>query len=315
MIWLTWRQHRLEGLVTALVVVVVVGLVGALVLAMQPLLGQIRNACSSQGDACLLTVQSWDKQFATVHRFGEFALIALPLLPGLFIGAPLLARELEQGTHQLVWTQGISRQRWFSVKLGILGLAVLLLAGVLAVAGQEWSAARPTMSASKWHYFDVQGPEYVSYALFSLALGVSLGAVIGRTVPAMAAVMVGYVGARLAIAVLARPNFMPPLDWDFKHTSYASLGDIWILGSQRHTDLQGNPISDERFGQAMNSCVRLVNDPGPLGMCLNDHGVQVLQAYQPEYRFLLFQGIETAIFVIAAIALLLVSVWLVRRRA
>src|ERR1700674_3387354 len=45
MIWLTWRQNRLEGLITALVVVVVAGLVGSLVVSAQPLLEQIRHLC------------------------------------------------------------------------------------------------------------------------------------------------------------------------------------------------------------------------------------------------------------------------------
>jgi hypothetical protein len=49
--------------------------------------------------------------------------------------------------------------------------------------------------------------------------------------------------------------------------------------------------------------------------CWHEHGVKLVQAYQPADRFPLFQGIETAIFVIAAIALLGLSVWLVRRRA
>jgi LPXTG-motif cell wall-anchored protein len=44
-------------------------------------------------------------------------------------------------------------------------------------------------------------------------------------------------------------------------------------------------------------------------------GVRVLLSYQPADRFPLFQGIETTIFVIAAIALLGLAVWLVRRRA
>jgi len=42
---------------------------------------------------------------------------------------------------------------------------------------------------------------------------------------------------------------------------------------------------------------------------------RVLQAYQLAERFPLFQGIETAIFVVAAIALLGFAAWFVRRRA
>ncbi len=34
--------------------------------------------------------------------------IVIPLLFGLFWGAPLLAKEFEDGTHNLAWTQGVT---------------------------------------------------------------------------------------------------------------------------------------------------------------------------------------------------------------
>jgi len=43
-------------------------------------------------------------------------LASLPLFLGMFIGVPLVAGELEQGTHRLAWTQGITRERWIVSK-------------------------------------------------------------------------------------------------------------------------------------------------------------------------------------------------------
>src|SRR5262249_48023194 len=61
------------------------------------------------------------------------ALSSLPLLVGAFIGAPLVARELDQGTYLLAWTQGVPRQRWLLTKLAMLtGLACL---GFAVLAG------------------------------------------------------------------------------------------------------------------------------------------------------------------------------------
>ena len=40
-------------------------------------------------------------------------------------GAPLLAREFEDGTHSLVWTQGVTRRRWLIRQLA-LGLAAIV---------------------------------------------------------------------------------------------------------------------------------------------------------------------------------------------
>src|SRR6185369_14593823 len=44
-----------------------------------------------------------------------------PVLVGVFFGAPLVAREVEQGTHRLVWTQGVTRLQWALAKFGLVG--------------------------------------------------------------------------------------------------------------------------------------------------------------------------------------------------
>ena len=53
-----------------------------------------------------------------------YATMAVPLLFGLFWGAPLLAREFEAGTHSLAWTQGVTRRRWLA---GTAGWALALV--------------------------------------------------------------------------------------------------------------------------------------------------------------------------------------------
>jgi hypothetical protein len=243
----------------------------------------------------------------------------LPVLSGLFVGAPLLARELEQGTDQMVWTQGITRRRWFVVKLAVLGSAIAVMAGILAVAGQQWSSLSPDNSYNEWYAFDTQGPEFVAYALFSFALGVAAGAAIGRTVAAMAVVLVGFIGARTAIGLFARRNFLPPVESEMSGPLFSGQGQAWIVGDQRATDMHGNTIAMDQLNQVSNVCLHPVGGVVPgnfdLQACWHEHGVKLLQTYQPAERFPLFQGIETAIFVIAAIALLGLAAWLVRRQA
>src|SRR5204862_6653732 len=57
-------------------------------------------------------------------------LLFLPGIVGAFIGAPVLARELETGTFRYAWTQGVGRMRWAIAALvpGALGVAVLMTA-------------------------------------------------------------------------------------------------------------------------------------------------------------------------------------------
>ena len=48
----------------------------------------------------------------------------VPALIGVFVGAPLLARELETGTFRFAWTQGCGRPRWVVAKLALPAVAV-----------------------------------------------------------------------------------------------------------------------------------------------------------------------------------------------
>jgi hypothetical protein len=309
--WLTWRQHRIEAVGAALVVIPTLLLIAGLAIAVQPLALQVNHSCTSGiSDACALSLRAFSDRFGALHTALHALLLGLPLLPGLFIGAPLLAREFEQGTDQLVWSQGITRRRWLFVKLGLLIAVTIGIATCLAVAGQLWAAAQPSMTINQWNEFDYQGPAYVSYAFFALTLGVAAGTAIGRTVLAMAATLVGFVAVRMAVALLARPNFQPPLQWDIG--AGPSFPDqIWTLGDQRHIDLQGHTVGEAQWQTVLNACSQA---QGALESCLHDHGVRVVQAYQPSDRFWPFQSIEAAIFVLLGIALLGLTAWLIGRR-
>jgi len=308
MTWLIWRQHRMEGLMATLLVIPTLVLVAVFFITAQPLVHLANSACP--GDSCSSASQAFLDRFGTLRVVIKGILIALPALAGVFVGAPLLAREFEQGTDQLVWSQGVTRQRWLLAKVGLLSAATILLAVLLGVAGRVWFEAQPVLNSSQWQEFDIQGPAYASYAFFSLAVGIAAGALIGRTVPAMAAALVGYAGVRLAVLFLVRPNFLPPLEWNVS-TNFAGQADAWMLGDQRHFDLKGQPLVDSQWQVAVNTCSQIQGD---WGSCLRDHGAVVLQAYQPGDRFWLFQSVEAAIFTVLGAALLTLTAWLLARR-
>ena len=50
-------------------------------------------------------------------------ILVWPLILGIFLGAPLIARELETGTYRLAWTQSVTRTRWLTVKVVTLTIA------------------------------------------------------------------------------------------------------------------------------------------------------------------------------------------------
>src|SRR5213075_1393989 len=62
-----------------------------------------------------------------------YVLQAVPALIGAFLGAPVLARELETGTFRYAWTQGFGRRRWTLAKLVLLATTVTAAAGAFSV--------------------------------------------------------------------------------------------------------------------------------------------------------------------------------------
>lgn len=129
LVWLTWRQHRWA--ITASVV-----LAGALTGSMVYVadrIGEINQQC---GYAVCPSGSSQAQEL--VGQFGllavtaqlAIAVVVMPLLIGVFLGAPLLAREHEQRTLLLAWSQDVSPQRWLWSKLVLLGgLIAVLTAG------------------------------------------------------------------------------------------------------------------------------------------------------------------------------------------
>jgi hypothetical protein len=280
MIWLTWQQHRLMVFVGGLVLVLLVPFLISTGLEVNQE-AQATLACPPPATAldCLRDLRALIAMSPVLP-----VLASLPLLVGAFIGAPLVARELDQGTYLLAWTQGVPRRRWLLVKLGMLfGLACLgfaTLAGLMA----WWSAPVDPLEGS-WLTFEVRGLVPFAYAFFALALGVAVGAISRQVVGAIFATGAIFVAVRLGVAQL-RPYFLPPLNWQGKQADVCTLGSVRTIEATC-SGLWGSMVVKKVPGQFL---------------------------YQPADRFWTFQGIEAGIFVALALALLVLTVWWMRHR-
>ena len=133
---------------------------------------------------------------------------AVPALIGAFVGAPVLARELETGTFRYAWTQGFGRWRWTLAKLVALAVVVAAAAGALSVLFSWYyqpyfAAGNQSLSLSESirslpACSTCAGSAFAAWTLAAFAIGGLAGMLIRRVVPAIVATLVVYTGLAFA---------------------------------------------------------------------------------------------------------------------
>lgn len=321
MIALTWRQHRMQFVVGAAALLALAGYLVSGALQHASYAGSIGllSCLAAHHTGCGALVQAFYNHFGPVPDAFQF-LVVVPLLAGLFWGAPLVAREVETGTHRLAWTQSVSRHRWLTVKL-VAFLAATVAGAVivslsfnwwLSVAEQLNNAAQSSLSRLQPPEFDLTGVAPIGTALFAFALGTAAGAVIRRTIPAM----VVTVGLFLAVMIPLqswRYRLFTPLTvaGPFGQTSPVQPGAYAL--STGYADAARHPVT---FDQILAVCGQRIGDNGegvPL-TCLTSHGFRLTQTYVPGSAYWPLQFIEAGAFTAVAVVLLAVAVWWTTRR-
>ena len=202
-------------------------------------------------------------------------------------------------------------------KLGLVAPAVAAAGLLLAAVGGQvlnlmplatgWASGGSAtgQGGDFFSAFDFEGPAVVSYLVFAFAVGAAFGAIIRRTVPSMLAALISFIGVRVLVESLLRPYYLPPV----AQQGFDPIpADAWSLG-QHFVAASGAELSQD----AVNGLMNRFNGQD-LGAYLTANGVTMHQLYQPAERFWLFQSIEAIIFTTLALALVLIAVWLVRRR-
>jgi hypothetical protein len=347
MIWVAWRQFRTPALVSLGLLAAFAVLVLVTGLHLRDVYSSLGGAhCSARNDCTGLT--GHDKPLADI--LGP-ALLAVPALLGMFWGAPLVARELESGTYRLAWTQGVTRRRWLSVRVALVGVAAIAVAGLASWLVSWWFAPLDAVNMNRFDpsVFTARGVVAIGYAGFAFALGVATGALTRRTLPAMAATLLGFVLARFAFTLWVRPHLLASrhvlfpvmMGKDAGFPGFPSgfgifaglprLPNAWAL-STALVDRAGHALSTAQLHELIvRTCPTLVavssQNPGvgkgPEGLtagaflpCLHalSHHMQLRVAYQPPSHYWPLQALETGIFLVAALALIGATIWRVGRR-
>jgi len=311
-IWLTWRQQRTETLIAVLVLLLAAAVLVPTGLHMASVYDNegLASCFPDAGGRCGAAVSSFDSRFE--HLGGLISWFnLLPGLLGILLAAPFVL-ELEHGTFRLAWTQSITRRRWLTTKLALIGLGAVGAALALTALMTWWRTPLDHLHGRmETNVFDFEGIVPFAYTLFAVALVIAVGVLLRRTVLAIGLGFVGYLALRLVIQTWVRQNYVGPIRkvWPFGQPGPAGVDTAWILQAAP-SDRFGHQLPNADLTVA--TCAR-----GPktaMAACAHAHDLYNLAVFQPASRFWLFQGIETAIFGGLALALLSFAVWWVRNR-
>jgi hypothetical protein len=249
---LTLRLHRFElfAFGAAIIALVIGGLLAA---AYADSLRPPPECLSFNGDvpaSCDAALRKADEARTYIGLITS-PLIIVSFAIGLFLGVPIIARELERGTVRLAWWLAPSRWRWYLARL----LPVLLILVVLTFAAgfamdRMFAASNPSEDISKsFDGFGVRGGLIASQAVFVFAVAVVVGSFIGRALPAViiAAVIaaIGITGGlHVQQKILASEAVVVPVD-PFQGGG-TKPGDMYI--DQKFVLPDGTLVGYEYFG-------------------------------------------------------------------
>ncbi|OLT10573.1 transmembrane transport protein [Actinomadura sp. CNU-125] len=341
MIWLTIRQFRAQavaGFAALAALAAVLAITGP----------GVANEYS-QGIAACGTAEDCDRfqgmfrnDYQTVYVSLILLVMAIPALIGIFWGAPLITRELEAGTHRLVWNQSITRTRWLAVKLVIVGVAAVAVAELATLAVAWWSEPMDLAAAEDFPRlapipFAARGIVPMAYAAFAFALGVTAGVLARRTMPAMAITLAVFAAVQVAMPLLVRPHLMPAEESTVAITrdnirEFMLTGDSvqitvetgdggWTLANHS-VDRSGREVSGLPGSLATGACAPAPQEEGrePMGPaegCFAEIarlGFKQHVSYHPADRYWAFQWVETGVFAVLTLGLSGFCFYWVRRR-
>lgn len=202
--WLTWRMHRFEVLFVAGVAILLAATLWVITSHLRGI--DVDPACWAQWvgsdqatSACQRAVGAW----LTVNEeeVGQVTgvLVVGPILLGVILGVPVVAREAEMRTLGLAWALEGRRWRWLLARL-LPMLAIAVVGGIiLGVASAELRAAQAVSPFEGEDLEDIarEGPLVAARVLLGFGAGLVAGAFLGRTLPALlvaGALAVGWVG-------------------------------------------------------------------------------------------------------------------------
>lgn len=339
----TWISHRVALAGLGLVTVAFGVLIAIPAASANAANGRAAMACVGQivGARCTSAFTTLSKAH-TWATFLGLAVLLLPLVAGVFVGAPLVSREVESGSFRFLWTQGVGRARFELRRLVLLGLFAAACACVLGILmgwllhplqglglNRYWGASENNPWDARW--FNSTVLVLPAWTVFTLALGALAGAVVRRTVIAMAGTGVVAGGLLLFAGEPATGSFgslttrLVGLDPVVRRLHSAPIGIGGGPGTAtgiapRHSWIVQtwvtSPGGNRYYTTATLWSSLLGRHPAAErrpGAWLAAHHFSSWVSYQPGSRFWSFEAILAAALVIAAALLCWATLRVIRR--
>ncbi|WP_206785400.1 ABC transporter permease [Amycolatopsis sp. MtRt-6] len=294
MIWVTWRQQRVQILTTAVLAVVaavVLVFVHADVVSLLP----DRTAVN--------------EKYGDFLQYYVFVMLVLPVLLGMFTGAPLFAREIEQGTHVFGLSQSISRTRWVVTKLAVAGgsLALPMFALGLVAAWALEPAGFVLSGRLNETNFETQGLAVGGYALVAFAIGAVAGLFLRNTLAAMVVTLVAYVALVFTVANEVRPHYAEPVRYTAPVGGHVAIDPQSWVTEYGYQDASGKEVPYSYL-----DCAR---QEGDQVACMRAKGIaaQYSAVHLPS-QFWRFQFTELAVLLVLTGGVLAAGARAARRR-
>ncbi len=300
--WVTWRQHR-AALAAFL-------LLAALLAAGMTATGLVLHAAGPRTLAVGPNSQwhLFDRSYTVL----TIVVFLLPALAGMFIGAPLVAREIETGTTRFAWTQDAGRARQLIATVLPIAALLALIAIALGLEFRWWLfPGRAFAAAWQPDVFGLMPLPLAGWLVFGFGLGVFLGVAIRRTLPAMAATFVCYAAVLYPVVLFWRPHYLPPLHQAGGDPTFSAGGGYgYSLGGS--TGARPDVLS-AALGWPDGRLLTTGELRHPAAW-FRLHHIQIWVTYQPGTRLGLFHLIEFGWLIALSAVLIAATVLLIKRR-
>ena len=305
---LTWRLQRWEVAVLIGGSLVFAGIVGFVAWQTAVNTADLAACYAGASGAPLSTscrsAVDWGNVLSGLDPTLVAATTVLPFIVGILLGAPLVSREIEKRTASIAWSLSRSRARWLALRAAPPLIAITVVLLLVGQASEALIRARPPGELG-FPVFAMHGPLIAARGVAVFCIGVLVGLVMGRMLPAILTTGVVVIALFVGLTLVRDELMRAEATW--VRSSSADFSGVLIYGTAYVEDATGKFVSsDEAYA-------RYPEVFGPQGTGMPP-GMSQLYLATPPDRYPVFVAREGgALLVISALAAG-ASLWIIRSR-